>query len=246
MSSRKGNLFYPFHYLIQQWKLICFAFMLVALAFVINQFKISQYFPIKKVKIYGVKSTNQYEVKEVIQPLVKNGFFGINIEYIRDHLLQMPWISEIYVRRAWPDQLDIVILEKHAIAHWNNQHLLSEAGQVFLPNKQINAGDLPQFIGPEGQQMVMLQYFAEINRVLTPLHVRIAILELTSYSTWKLKLDNGITLQIGHKDILTRLNHFVKVYPKIIGQHTTDVDYIDLRYSNGIAVKWKARKDLSV
>jgi cell division septal protein FtsQ len=31
----------------------------------------------------------------------------------------------------------------------------------------------------------------------------------------------------------------VKVYPKIVGMHESDVEYIDLRYSNGIAVKWK-------
>ena len=56
-----------------------------------------------------------------------------------------------------------------------------------------------------------------MNRLLTPLHAKISYLELTPYLTWKLTLDNGITLQIGHKDILTRLNHFVKVYPKIMG-----------------------------
>lgn len=226
-------------FLTQGWKIILLGILVLSCTFLFNQFKLSHYFPIKTVKIYGVNHTNQKEIQEVIQPLVKRGFFSINIEYIRDRLLQMPWISEIFVRRNWPDQLAIIILEKHAVARWKDQQLLSEAGEIFLPNQETYPANLPQLIGPEGKQIIMLQYFAEINRVLMPIHVKISNLELTSYSTWKLKLDNGITLQIGHKDILTRLSHFVKVYPKIVGEHTTDVDYIDLRYSNGVAVKWK-------
>jgi cell division protein FtsQ len=85
----------------------------------------------------------------------------------------------------------------------------------------------------------MLQHFKDINRLLQPLHVRILTLELTPYFTWKLRLDNGMMLQLGHKDILTRLAHFVKVYPKIVGSRVADIEYVDLRYPNGVAVRWK-------
>jgi cell division protein FtsQ len=87
--------------------------------------------------------------------------------------------------------------------------------------------------------MFMLKYFNDINRLFAPLHAKISYLELTPYLTWKLRLNNGITMQMGHKDILTRLGHFVKVYPKIVGARAIDVDYIDLRYPNGLAVRWK-------
>jgi len=38
---------------------------------------------------------------------------------------------------------------------------------------------------------------------------------------------------------LTHISHFVKVYPKIIGERANQVDYVDLRYSNGLAIHWK-------
>ncbi len=72
--------------------------------------------------------------------------------------------------------------------------------------------------------------------------LRLLIWNLTPYFTWKLTLDNGITMQIGHKDILTRLDHFVKVYPKIVGDRVDDVEYMiyvilmELR-SNG-RIRW--------
>ena len=172
-------------------------------------------------------------------PLLVHGFFSINVEYIRDRLLQQPWVSDISVRRNWPDQVEVTVVEKMPVARWDKATLLSDAGVLFTPKEGTYSENLPVFDGPEGKQILMLNYFNEINRLLTPLHAKISYLELTPYLSWRLKLDSGITLQIGHKDILTRLDHFVKVYPKIIGNHAGDVESVDLRYPNGVAVRWK-------
>lgn len=217
---------------------LMFVALILACVFAINQFHLSKYFPIKNVKIYGANHIDQKEVQELLVPLVARGFFNINVEYIRDRLLQQPWVSDISVRRQWPDQIEITVVEKKPIAWWGKSILLSDSGILFSP-KETYTKDLPIFQGPEGKQIIMLNYFNEMNRLLMPLHAKISYLELTPYLSWRLKLDNGMTLQIGHKDILTRLDHFVKVYPKIIGSHADSVDSIDLRYPNGVAVKWK-------
>lgn len=229
----------PFQYVIQACKIGLVGAVVLSTLFALNHFKLSQYFPIKNVKIYGINRVDHEEVQNLLLPLVDHGFFTINVEYIRDRLKQMPWVSDIFVRRTWPDRVDVTVIEKNALARWNNQSLLSEVGELFTPKEETYPSDLPLFIGPSGKQMIMLDYFNQINRLLAPLHAKIAHLELTPYFTWKLTLDNGISLQMGHKDVLTRLSHFVKVYPKIVGNRTTDVDYIDLRYPNGVAVRWK-------
>jgi cell division protein FtsQ len=213
--------------------------VIISLGYAISRNNLSQYFPIKTVRVYGVARVDQSEVENVVAPLANHGFFSVNVEYIRDRLLQMPWVSSTFVRRYWPDRIDITIVEKNAIARWNDQSLLSDSGEIFVPEQDSFPNGLPVIVGPNGQQMVMLQYFNQINRLFTPLHTRVSHLELTSYASWKLMLDNGLSVRIGHKDILTRLGHFVKVYPKIIGNRASDVQYIDLRYSNGMAVRWK-------
>ena len=190
--------------------------------------------------MYGINRVDRNEVQQLLLPLVNRGFFTVNIDYIRDRLLQLPWVADIFVRRTWPDQVEVTIIEKNALARWKDNTLLSETGVLFSPKQGTYPTDLPRLNGPSGQQVFMLDNFKEMNRILLPIHAKIAYLELTPYFTWKLMLDNGMTLQIGHKDILTRLDHFVKVYPKIVGNRTTDVDYVDLRYPNGVAVRWKS------
>lgn len=239
MGSRSGKQARLTHYLERSVKLVLLSGLIISIFFIFNQFKWSNYFPIKTVRIYGLHRVDQQEVKNLLLPLVDHDFFSINVEYMRDRLLQMPWVADILVRRNWPDQVEVTVVERHAVAKWNGEYLLSEMGDIFSPKPDTYPRELPEFIGPSGKQMLMLQYFNEMNRVLTPLHAKISYLELTPYLTWKLGLDNGMMLQIGHKDILTRLGHFVKVYPKIIGGRASDVEYVDLRYPNGVAIRWK-------
>ncbi len=236
MDLRNANVSHRLFYYL---KLLLLGSVILSACFILNRMHLSQFFPISTVRIYGAHHIEQKEIETVLLPLLKPGYFNVNIEHIRNELGELAWIRDSSVKRAWPDAIDIVLIEKKPVAYWNNQALLSESGDIFTPKRETYPVLLPELIGPDGQQIMVLNYFKDIDRLLLPLHVKMTRLELTPYLTWKLTLDNGMILQIGHKDILTRLDHFVKVYPKIVGERAKDVESVDLRYSNGVAVRWK-------
>jgi cell division protein FtsQ len=231
---------HAFYYLDIALKVILVCVLVLACFLAFYQVKLAHYFPIKTVRVHGIHRGYQKEVENLVKPLVNRGFFTINVDFIRERLMQIPWVSHLSVHRLWPDRIEITIVEKQPIARWNNQSLLSEAGELFSPRLSTYPASLPIFVGPLGKQVMMLEYFNQMDRLFAPLHVKISYLELTPYLTWKVKLDNGINLQIGHQDVFMRLDHFVKVYGKIVGNRAMDIDYIDLRYSNGLAVRWKS------
>src|SRR3990167_5614403 len=231
-----------FQHLTQFFIVVILGVIVLGILFFLNEFKLSSFFPIKTVRVYGVKQLDHQAILHAVQPEMEQGFFGVHIDSIRDRLSQLPWVSTSYVRRNWPDRLDIIIYEKKPLALWNDRSLISESGELFFPERIDHLDFLPRFIGPNGTQMEMIKYFHAIDRLLQPIHAKILSLELTSDLAWKLMLTNGIIFYMGQQDVLTRLHLFVKVYPKIIGDHAVDVEYIDLRYSNGVAVKWKSIK----
>lgn len=218
-----------------------FCLLLLAIPFfwVVNQCRCVNCFPIQTVRIYGIDRLDKNEIQSLLLPLVGRGFFYVDIERIKERLLQLPWVSSLFVRKMWPDQIHIIITEKKPVAYWNEHAVLSETGELFSPPSSSISVALPLLIGSNGQQLFMLERFKQLNRLLIPLHAKITYLELTPYSSWKLKLNNGMKIQMNHKDILTRLDQFVKVYPQVIGTHPDNVDYVDLSYSNGMAVRWK-------
>lgn len=215
--------------------LLLFAFALVIYQF-IHQ---THYFPVKVVEVYGARHENHQEVQNLVSPLVAHNFFAVDIELIKDRLHQFPWVDKVSIRRVWPDRVEVQVTEHQPLAIWHDHNLLSSKGQIFDARGYELPADLPKFLGPEGKQGEMLQFFNDINRSFEPLHAKIAYLELTPYQMWRLVLDNGVRVQIGHKNVLTRLGQFVKVYPKVIGVKAKDVDYVDLRYPSGMAIRWK-------
>lgn len=225
------------------WKqLVKGSLFLLVLALIFLSFdKIKQttQFPIHQVKIYGVKHLDLQETQHMLLPFVRKGFFGVQVDLIKEQLLQVPWVADASVRRVWPDQVVIAVSEKNPVARWNRNRLLSSTGDIFNPVITSYPVNLPHFLGPEGQQMSMLEFYSKINSLFNPLHLKITRLELTPYSSWYVEFANGIKVRLGYKDVLTRVGHFVKVYSKIVGERAADVDYVDLRYPNGLAVRWK-------
>ena len=228
-----------------KWKALAFLLLLIIAliyAYSSTHIKDLQQFPIREVKVIGAEHLDHQLLQRLLVPFVNKGFFDVEVDEIKQRLQQIPWIATVAVRRIWPDQVLITLTERTPIAYWNKTSLLSTTGEVFTPDfhdAPLNLTHLPRLIGPPGKQLLMLQNYLKINKTLDALHLKITELELTPYQSWVILLSSGIKVNAGYKDVLTRLTHFVKVYPKIVGDRASEVDYVDLRYSNGLAIRWK-------
>lgn len=226
------------------WKgvlqLIFFIVFVFSGIWIANQFNSSPRFPIKTVKVMGAKHISHQSVEHLLSPLVSRSFFDVEVESIKDRLIQISWVSTVNVRRIWPDQVVVTIVEKNPVAFWNEASVLSSGGDLFIPEAGSEPDHLPKFFGPDGKQIYMMQYYNKISTILIPLHFKIVRLELTPTHLWNLTLNNGMKLTANNKDFLTRFSHFVKVYPRIIGSRANNIDNVDLRYPSGLAVKWKS------
>jgi cell division protein FtsQ len=59
---------------------------------------------------------------------------------------------------------------------------------------------------------------------------------------WQLRLDNGLTLELGREQIEARLARFVGAYDRTLGRLGRRIEHVDLRYSNGFAVRMPGLK----
>lgn len=221
------------------FKVGLFVAFIYAFSFTVDRLKAVVYFPIKQVNIAGVEHVSRTDVQKLLLPLISNGFFSTDVGLIKERLKEFEWVSDASVKRVWPSELFVQLIEKKPLAQWNHGSFLTVSGEIFHPKDQAGSPHLPEFIGPDGNHMQMLAYYHKINTALTPLHLSVIKLELSRSLLWQVTLTNGIKLNLGYKNILGRINHFVRAYPKIVGERSSDVEYVDLRYSNGIAVRWK-------
>ena len=57
--------------------------------------------------------------------------------------------------------------------------------------------------------------------------------------SWRIKLENGIVLKIGREHQAKRLKRFMVAYDQSLNEVLDKISVVDLRYTNGFAVKWK-------
>ena len=51
-------------------------------------------------------------------------------------------------------------------------------------------------------------------------------------------LTNGVDIRLGRRDVDARTDLFLDVVANIITGRATDIEYVDMRYSNGFTIGW--------
>jgi cell division protein FtsQ len=133
----------------------------------------------------------------------------------------------------------IHLTEHNVVARWNEQQLMGVDGKVFKMKTEQAYRHLPVLSGPEGQQLLMWEQYNRMNQELASTGLKITKLVLSPRQAWQLELANGVILILGRVDTLAKVQRAAQVYTKVIGSRGDEVESIDLRYTNAIAVRWK-------
>lgn len=199
--------------------------------------------PIQRVKIEGTFShLSDSEISQAVLPFVQAGFFSIDVSQLKQRLLQLPWMKHVSVLRVWPDMVIIHLTEQDAVAHWNNNRLLNAEGELFEAQGKTVSSNLPYLAGPDGQAPEILEQYHRMNEMLQHLGLHITRLDLSMRQAWTIDLDNGMKLKLGRVQPMQGLSRFISAYNNIFGSRGTSAEWVDLRYPNGMAVRWKKEK----
>lgn len=214
--------------------------VLVALALGLKQLaQNSNLFPIKVVKVDGnYDNVSQENLKAIIQQQVNKGYFAVDISSIQNDIAQLPWVDSVSVSRSWPNTLSLTIKQKQAIAIWNGSALLLKNASLFYPLDTTFPPDIPNFVGPSGQQKTVIKMFDDMSKKLANSHLQITTITLSSEGVWQVTLNHKTVVMLGDNDILVKLERFVDVNRQQFEAKHEMPAYVDMRYNHGLAVKW--------
>jgi cell division protein FtsQ len=172
-------------------------------------------------------------------------FFSVDLDAVRRAFEALPWVRKVEVRRLWPDRIQVSIEEHVALARWGAadpqmQRLVNTYGEVF-EGELPDAVRLPQFAGPIGSAEELTRRYGAFRQALAPLDLEPRQVLLSPRYAWQLRLSNGLTLELGRdqlkEPVLERLSRFVAFYAQTLGSLNRRLDYVDLRYPNGFALR---------
>jgi len=177
------------------------------------------------------------QIEEVVRHDLAGNFFTLDLARLRAGFERLPWVRSADVRRAWPDRIDVTLEEQEPLARWGPAEdgaLVNVHGEVF---NAAYDGVLPVFGGPPASAAEIAVQYDYFRRSLAAINDAPVEVQVSPRRAWQLRLASGLTLELGRDDIEARLDRFVAVYARSIGQLPKRPDYVDLRYPNGFAVR---------
>lgn len=217
-------------------------------------------FDIKRIVIAPTSDMGfQYVSSDVVRSAVAGrlhgNFFSMDLQQTRAAFESAPWVRQVSVRRVWPNELQVDIEEQQPLAYWNENQMINTWGEVFTANRAVLDEDvrLPQFYGPEGSELLMVQRYAELGQWFERLGLDVEQLVLSNRYALQAQLSNGMTLIIGRDpgaetadpqagvpgavSFGERIERFVRNWPQAVAElKDQKVAQVDLRYPNGFAI----------
>ena len=199
-------------------------------------------FPLRVIQISGdARHVGYDEVAKALDGRLSGTFFTLDLDSVRGMFETIPWVRRAEVRRRWPDRLEIVIEEHRPLARWGSladARLVNVNGELFSGR---TTAELPVFGGPSGSEREVAKAFAQYRELLAPIGLEPREVVLSARYAWHLKLSNGLSVQLGRdsdKELASnRLSRFIEVYPRTLARLSRRLDYVDLRYPNGFALR---------
>ncbi len=193
--------------------------------------------PIRHVAVKGELPHMDVEaLREDIRQQVTGGFFGLDLDAVRESLERHPWIYKASVRRQWPDRLEIVLVEQKPIARWGEHALLNAYGEIF--EAEDTNLPLPLIVGEPGREKVLIEAFVKSDQLLRTVGLDLVGLHEDARHNQTLILANGIKMALGRRDQDERLRRFVTAYNDTLEGFVDRIKTLDLRYTNGFSVGW--------
>lgn len=195
--------------------------------------------PLKVARIEGeFRYMQRADLERAIAGVTRGGFFTVDVQAVKEAAETLPWVAKASVRRVWPDAIHIWVVEQSPVGWWGKNSLINPDGEVFSPQGEKVKLKLPYLMGPDGSGKEVIEKYWLARSKLQPLGLVIERLELSKRRAWRLRLQSGEVVKFGIDGFDKRLQRFAAVYLTMKTEWKKRAHVVDMRYANGMAVKW--------
>jgi cell division protein FtsQ len=215
---------------------------LVAVAAVVATYYVSASMldrPIRSIEISGpFQRVTALQIEEAISGQLEDGFVSADLAGIQQSIVALPWIDQATVARRWPSRLRITVTEQVPAAIWGESGLLNVRGELFVTAARHIPAELPRLSGPENRSADVARRYLEVRDRLIPVGLDLRRVHLDPRGAWDMTLHNGVEVRLGRRDVDARTDLFLDIVADIITGRVAEIDYVDMRYSNGFTIGW--------
>ncbi len=163
----------------------------------------------------------------------------LDLGLLQADVLSLPWVARARVERVWPDGVHVRVWERVPMARWGSGALLDTTAATFTPRPSDVPPGLPQLDGPSGAEAEVMQRYLGLAESVAEAGLELTGLSLDVRGEWIGRIAPGVPVRFGRVDPLQRVAVLNGPVARVTAGRLSEVERIDLRYTNGFAVRWR-------
>ena len=196
--------------------------------------------PIELINVSGdLKRVPLTSIENNTNSLRNKGFLSFNASEVKEKIESLDWVQSAEIIRVWPNKIDIKITEESLLGIWNDDLILNSSGKLYIVDKRSVPTNIPRLNGPKGSERDVMNLFIKIDTLLTGRGLYLEALTLDVRGSWSFTIKPKIEIKLGKTEIDQKLERLFLALDQTLLAKINKVSYIDLRYSEGLAILWK-------
>ncbi len=192
---------------------------------------------IKEVQIEGQVLTNEEQILSALKIDDKTSTLTFDAQKARERILELPAIFEASIRKSFPSQLIVNVIEIEPVARWRvggETYFIGKTGKKLALSTGEVDNSLPLIIG----QGAADDAYSLINILSEYARIENGLIALSRIADrrWDLIYDNGLRVQLPEDDLEKALSLLAN-YQKEYSIFDKDINLIDLRITGSLVVR---------
>jgi cell division protein FtsQ len=203
----------------------------------INQLIKKTDFRVKRVYLSGNKHLNSKDIAKAINVKIGASILSLDLIKIKNQIERLSWVKLAVVTRKFPNILSIAIVEREAIALWQNDkklYLIDEEGIPIAEDNLKPFKDLIILIGEDAP--IHAYYFINMLQKNDDLYRHISYATRIGERRWNVTFYNDLEIKLPENNMENSWNYVIKLY-KNKNLFAFGVKVIDLRVENKIYIR---------
>jgi cell division protein FtsQ len=194
--------------------------------------------PVRHVVIRGnLSDAERAEVQSSISSGLDASLMNLDLDGLKDQIAGLTWPRSVAIRRIWPDRLEVMVEKEMVVARWSDGGYVTSAGAIV--SQPDEAGPLPLFSCDLSSPAQAMEVYQMLKDIMAREGLVVTTLDENAFGEWRVSVKGGLEVVLGAEHITQRLHRFLLAYRRVVAAQIERIDYVDARYPNGIAIRWR-------
>lgn len=230
-------------------KEIAFVVFTVGLIFGVSQIEFDKHYnaivaviskPVTNITVEGEFSlASKAVIEQLVRDEINGDFVNLNLQNIKQSIEADPWVESVNAKRVWPDALVLTLSEQRPVARWGSEGFINQSGELINVDLNGKLDNYPLLYGNKNNREIIARWYINSQKFLSSYGFNIRSIEVNEKDDWLLEINHGIKVYLGGESKQEKMEQFLQVYHQELSDRLEEIESIDLRYKQALAVTWK-------